>query len=175
MDSVQSILSSRVIILGSCVRRITNIWSAIYLSQNEFSWLNLLLYSLQQTFHSTNFYYSLLQPNTLLSSRTVEASEAHSFPSRADNLGTSVVAQNQWLRPRLPLQGTWVWALGREDPICCGATKPVRHNYWACTLEPMSHSYWAHVPQLLKPAHLKPMLRNKRSHHNEKPAHCNEE
>ena len=40
-----------------------------------------------------------------------------------------------------------------EDPTCCGATKPVRPNYWACALEPVSHNYWAHVPQLLKPAH----------------------
>ena len=31
------------------------------------------------------------------------------------------------------------------------------------------------MPQLLKPAHLEPMLRNKRSHCSEKPAHCNEE
>ena len=73
------------------------------------------------------------------------------------------------------MQGTRVQALAREDPTCCGATKPVRHNYWAYTLEPASHSYWAHVPQLLKPAHLEPVLRNKRSHDNEKPAHRNEE
>ena len=47
----------------------------------------------------------------------------------------------------------WVWFLIREDPICCGATKPVRHNYWACALEPRSHNCWACVPQLLKPEH----------------------
>ena len=41
--------------------------------------------------------------------------------------GTSLVAQ--WLRIRL--QGTRVRALVREDPTCRGATKPVRHNYWA--------------------------------------------
>ena len=35
----------------------------------------------------------------------------------------------QWLRIRLPMQGTQVCALVREDPTCCGATKPVRHNY----------------------------------------------
>ena len=33
-----------------------------------------------------------------------------------------------------------------ENPSCYGATKPVRHNYWACALEPGSHNYWAHVP-----------------------------
>ena len=31
------------------------------------------------------------------------------------------------------------------------------------------------MPQLLKSAHLEPVLRNKRSHRNEKPAHLNEE
>ena len=25
--------------------------------------------------------------------------------------------------------GTWVQALVREDPTCCGATKPVGHSY----------------------------------------------
>ena len=29
----------------------------------------------------------------------------------------------------LPMQGTWVRALAREDPTCRGATKPMRHNY----------------------------------------------
>ena len=41
--------------------------------------------------------------------------------------GTSMVAQ--WLITSLPMQGTRVQALVREDPTCCGATKPVRHNY----------------------------------------------
>ena len=31
------------------------------------------------------------------------------------------------------------------------------------------------MPQLLKPRHLEPVLRNKRSHRNEKPTHHNEE
>ena len=41
--------------------------------------------------------------------------------------GISLMAQ--WLRIRLLMQGTQVCALVREDPICHGATKPVRHNY----------------------------------------------
>ena len=41
--------------------------------------------------------------------------------------GASLVAQ--WLRICLPMQGTWVRALVREDPTCRGATKPVSHNY----------------------------------------------
>ena len=40
---------------------------------------------------------------------------------------TSLVAQ--WLRICLPMQGTWVRALVREDPTCRGAAKPVNHNY----------------------------------------------
>ena len=55
------------------------------------------------------------------------------------------------------------------------SNKPVCHNYWACTLEPASYNNWAHVLQLLKPACLEPVLYNKRSHRNEKPAHRNEE
>ena len=47
-------------------------------------------------------------------------------PARA-----SLVAQ--WLRICLPMQGTRVWALVWEDPTCRGATRPVSHNYWACT------------------------------------------
>ena len=42
-------------------------------------------------------------------------------------MGTSLVAQ--WLRIRLPKQGTRVRALVQEDPTCRRATKPVRHNY----------------------------------------------
>ena len=69
----------------------------------------------------------------------------------------------QWLRICLPTQAAWVWSLVREDPTCHGATKPMHHNYWACTLEPASHNYWVHAPQLPKPACLKPVLCNKRS------------
>ena len=87
--------------------------------------------------------------------------------------GTSLVAQ--CLRFRLPMQGTWVRSLAWDDPTCCGATKPVRHNDWACILEPASHNYWARVLQLLKPGHLEPVLHSKRSHRNEKPMHRNEE
>ena len=39
----------------------------------------------------------------------------------------SLVAQ--WLRIHLPMQGTQVRALVREDPTCRGATKPISHNY----------------------------------------------
>ena len=39
----------------------------------------------------------------------------------------SLVAQ--WLGIHLPMQGTRVRALVREDPTCHGATKPAPHNY----------------------------------------------
>ena len=47
------------------------------------------------------------------------------------------------------MQGTQVRTQVQEDPTCRGATKPVRHNYWACTLEPTSHKYWARESQVL--------------------------
>ena len=90
-----------------------------------------------------------------------------------DMEGAFLVAQ--WLRVLLPMQGTQVRFLVWEDPTCCRATKPMHHNYWACALEPMSHNYWAHMPQLLKPVRLEPVLRNKRSHHSKKPTRCNKE
>ena len=73
---------------------------------------------------------------------------------------TSLVGQ--WLRIHLPMQGTWVQALVWEDLTCHGATKPMHHNYWACTLESVSHNYWACMPQLLKPALLEPMPCNEK-------------
>ena len=68
---------------------------------------------------------------------------------------TSLVVQ--WLRIRLPMQGTWVQALVWEDPTYCGATKPVCHNYWACALEPVSHNYWARAPRARAPQQEKPL------------------
>ena len=55
------------------------------------------------------------------------------------------------------MQGTRVQSLVQEDPTYGAATKPKNHNYWA------------YIPQLLKAACLEPVLRNKRSHRNEKP------
>ena len=61
----------------------------------------------------------------------------------------------QWFRICLTMQGTWVLFLVRKEPTCHGATKFMGHNYRA------------HELQLLKP-----MLRRKKSHCNEKPVHC---
>ena len=62
--------------------------------------------------------------------------------------GTSLVVQ--WLRICLPMQGTRVRALVREDPTCRGATKPASHNCWA------------RVTQLLKLVCLEPVLHDKK-------------
>ena len=59
-----------------------------------------------------------------------EVERVHPIPLEATGIEldrTSVVAQ--WLRIRLPMQGTRVRALVREDPTCRGVTKPVHHNY----------------------------------------------
>ena len=48
------------------------------------------------------------------------------FMDQKNSYWTSLVAQ--WLRIRLPMQGTRVRSLVWEDPTCHGATKPVRHT-----------------------------------------------
>ena len=48
---------------------------------------------------------------------------------------TSLVVQ--WLRIHLPMNGTQVRSLVRENPMCCGATKPTCCNYWS----PCSSAY----------------------------------
>ena len=80
--------------------------------------------------------------------------------SRDHSLRSAVRASlvAQWLRIRLPRQGTRVRALVREDPTCRGATKPMRHTYRACALEPMRHNYWACVPRTRAPQQEKPPL-----------------
>ena len=35
----------------------------------------------------------------------------------------------QWLGICLPMQGTWIRALGQKVPTCHGASKPMHHNY----------------------------------------------
>ena len=107
------------------------------------------------------------------SSERAQSPELGSYQTKEQAVGTSLVVQ--WLRIHLPMQGTGFRSLVREDLTCRGATKPVSHNYWACSLEPVSHSYWACMPQLLKPTHLEPVLCNKGSHRNEKHTYCNEE
>ena len=68
-------------------------------------------------------------------------------------LRASLVAQ--WLRIRLPMQGTWVRALIWEDPTCRGAH--VCQNYWACAPQPASHNYWARTPRAHAPQQENPL------------------
>ena len=67
----------------------------------------------------------------------------------------------QWLRIRLPMQGTWIWSLFWEDPTVHKVTEPKHRNYWA----------W--VPNCCSLCSLEPMLCNKRSHCSERSGHCN--
>ena len=52
--------------------------------------------------------------------------EKKSAPENTEKWASLVA---QWLRIRLPMQGTRVRALVWEDPTCRGATRPVSHNY----------------------------------------------
>ena len=56
---------------------------------------------------------------------------------------------------------------------CCGAR--ALGSRASVVAVPMSHNYRAHVPQLLKPKRLEPVLCDKRSHRNEKPVHRTKE
>ena len=49
------------------------------------------------------------------------------FSHKETPVRASLVAQ--WLRICLPVQGTQIRSLVPEDPTCCGAAKPVGHNY----------------------------------------------
>ena len=73
--------------------------------------------------------------------------------------GTFLVVQ--WLRIRLPMQGTQVRSLVREDPTCCRATKPQLLSLRSRAREPQLLSLHAattearmrraHAPQQEKP------------------------
>ena len=78
-------------------------------------------------------------------------------------------------RIHLPMQGTRVQSLVWEDPTGRGETRPMHRKCWASAPEPTGCSYWAQVPRLLKPAHLQPVLCNKRRRRSEKPTHHNQE
>ena len=67
------------------------------------------------------------------------------------SLGTSPAVQ--WMRVRLPMQGTLV----QESPTRGWAAKPVPHNYWSPrALEPGSHNYWACAPRACAPQQEEP-------------------
>ena len=49
----------------------------------------------------------------------------------------------QWIGVLLLMQEPWVWSLIQEDSTCCGATKPMGHNCWACARGPVCCNYWS--------------------------------
>ena len=71
----------------------------------------------------------------------------------------------QWLRIRLPTQGTQVWSLVQDDSADCETTTAtnshaVHQSYSVSTLEAMSHNPWACALQQEKHCKEKP------THHN---------
>ena len=76
--------------------------------------------------------------------------------SKEESGRTSLVVQ--WLRIRLPKQGTQVWSVVWKDRTRQGTTKPVRCSYWACSLEPASQCT---DHNQLKPVCLEPLLHKK--------------
>ena len=65
----------------------------------------------------------------LLTRKLISPDDATGEVYQIGKEGTSLVAQ--WLRIHLPMRGTRVWALVREDPTCCGAAGPVCHSSWS--------------------------------------------
>ena len=64
------------------------------------------------------------------------------------------------------MQGTRVRALVWEDPTCRGATKPVRHNYWARVpqlLSPCATTTEARTPRARAPQQEKPLQQEARA------------
>ena len=74
------------------------------------------------------FVFSQLEEEHYNARRSLTRERARRFGHSAGlKFWASLVAQ--WLRIRLPMQGTRVRAPVREDPTCHGATRPVSHNY----------------------------------------------
>ena len=75
------------------------------------------------------------------------------------------------------MQGTRVQALVQEDSTCRGATKPVRHNYWAWEpqlLSPRAITTEACVPRAHALQQEKPLQWEARAPQQRvAPAHCN--
>jgi len=62
------------------------------------------------------------------------------------NQGSSLVVH--WLRMHLAMQRMKVWSLIWElRPMCCRATKPTHHSYWAHALKSLCSTRETHVPQ----------------------------
>jgi len=67
----------------------------------------------------------------------VDSQKSQSSVSCLKSRGFRISLVVHWLRIHLPMPGTQVWSLVREDPTCLRATKPMCHNYWSGTPEPV--------------------------------------
>ena len=67
------------------------------------------------------------QVSPIVDPTLVSSDQEENHTTKEKGFWASLVAQ--WLRVRLPMQGTRVRALVREDPTCRGVTKPMCHNY----------------------------------------------
>ena len=124
------------------------------------------------------------QPHTELpianaSSAKVEKSCPRDRASwRGGTLSTAVDAMliSKDARPLKSLRSmhTAAWSLTQEDPRCLGATKPMRHNYWARVQQLLKYTHpRARAPQQEKPQQWEaPTCRNyrKSAPSNEDPA-----
>ena len=64
----------------------------------------------------------------------------------------------QWLRICLLVQGTRVRSLVRDGPTCCGATKPLPHNYGAQGLQQQRPLQWGSCAPQLESSPCSPQL-----------------
>ena len=121
------------------------VWSLFLDSQvGLLDWQLKLLYvcsSVEKSEMEMSQYIDCFGPRAMLDIYIIIHSFIHSF--NVPVLGTGITAVNQtdkspcpwaslvaqWLRIHLPMQGTRVRSLVREDPTCHGATKSVHHNY----------------------------------------------
>ena len=127
-----------------------------------------ILLKSQSIYSSVTYFFSL----KCMFLRPIYAA-VHTYSSLIfiDKLCSRASLVTQWLRICLPMQGTRVQALVREDPTCHGATKPVHHNCWACALEPASHNYRspcattteAHAPRARAPQREATAMRSPRT------------
>ena len=93
----------------------------------------------------TGYFFTLHQPIYFLEGKIIEYKNL----KRA-----SLVAQ--WLRICLPMQGTRVRSLVREDPTCHGATKPCATAIEPVLWSPRATTTEAHVPRARAPQQEKP-------------------
>ena len=92
------------------------------------------------------FFHLTIYPKSY--SKSIHKDLPHSFPGICKGIFTGISLVAQWLRIRLPMQGTRVRSLILEDPTCRGATKPVStitepalYSPRATTTEPACHNY----------------------------------